>query len=292
MLGLYYTLKPFLPRAVQIRLRRIRARHIAAGLGGRVVGTGLDAEPGFPWPAGKRAAVLVTHDVEFADGQARIPELRRLEESRGLRSCWNFVVDRYPVDGDLIADLRRDGHEIGVHGVKHDGKLFRSRTIFERRLGVMRDAAARWGAVGFRSPALLYDRNLLGELPFAWDSSLPAWDPFQPMPGGCNRYRPFALNNHCIELPVTLWQDFTLFEELQVDALAVWERQLAAIVARGGLVNVIIHPDYLTTPVRVASFAGLLDRVAGDAGLWVTTPSAVADWSRDILGGKTPGRDP
>lgn len=283
MLRLFYAVKPLIPRRLQIFLRRVRARRILDRLDGAILSAKGLEEAAFPWPDGARAAVLITHDVELAGGQARIPVLTEIEERLGIRSCWNFVVDRYPVDTDLIARLQGLGHEIGVHGVKHDGKLFSSPGVFRERLSIMIETARAWNADGFRSPALLHDMELLPTIPFGWDSSVPAWDPFQPMSGGVEIYRPFLLNERCVELPVTCWQDFTLLEELEIDPLDVWRRQIDGIAAAGGLINIIIHPDYLTNPDRIGIYEQLLEYISTDDKLWIATPSAVADWARNIL---------
>jgi len=283
MLRLFYAVKPLIPRRLQILLRRIRARRILDRLEGAVLWDDGLHDAAFPWPDGARAAVLVTHDVELAGGQERIPALVEIEERLGIRSCWNFVTDRYPVDTGLIAQLQSLGHEVGVHGVKHDGKLFSSPEEFHRRLTRVVQIAKEWNADGFRSPALLHDLDLLASLPFGWDSSVPAWDPFQPMSGGVETYRPFMLNRHCVELPVTCWQDFTLFEELDIDAMAVWRRQINGIADAGGLINIIIHPDYLTDSKRIGIYEQLLEFICGYDGLWITTPCELADWARPIL---------
>jgi hypothetical protein len=121
---------------------------------------------------------------------------------------------------------------------------------------------------------------MLKTLPFSWDSSMPAWDPFQPKPGDCHRYVPFPLNERCVELPVTLWQDFTLLEELQMRDISVWRAQIDAIHAIGGLINVIVHPDYLVGPQRLALYRSLLEHLLSKDGLWLATPSDVAAWQR------------
>lgn len=276
----FYLAKPLIPRPVQIELRRMRARRILRGLGGAWLPADMEFDASFRWPTGKQAALLLTHDVETAAGQANIGRLRELEDQRGLKSCWNFVVKRYEPDVELIQLLIGRGHEVGVHGVYHDGKLFSSRATFTDRLDTMEKAAKLWGARGFRSPSLLYDRELLRELPFNWDSSMPAWDPFQPQPGGCKRAHPFLLNDHCVELPVTLWQDFTLFEELRLTDISIWRRQIDALHERGGLINVIVHPDYMQTADRLARYRELLDHVLGLPDMWLTLPSEIADWVR------------
>src|SRR5438105_2000403 len=249
----FYVVKPLIPRRAQILARRLRARAIWRRLGG----SPLPPTPwqGLPysWPDGNHACLLLTHDVETDEGQSNVGSLAEIEAEFGIRSCWNFVVRRYEVDTSLINELQAEGNEVGVHGVYHDGHLFDSEAIFRERLAIMREAAGSWGAVGFRSPSLLYDPALLETLPspFDWDSSMPAWDPFQPKRGDCYSYAPFLLNERCVELPVTVWQDFTLFEELSVPDISIWQRQTDAIYAAGGLINVIVHPDYMRTRRRL-----------------------------------------
>jgi peptidoglycan/xylan/chitin deacetylase (PgdA/CDA1 family) len=269
-----------LPRRAQIAARRVRAERIWRGVG-RTPIPPVSRDPlGFPWPDGAVAGAVVTHDVETEVGQANIPTLLEIEDSFDLRSCWNFVVRRYSVDLDLIRRLGDLGHEVGVHGVEHDGKLFDSEHRFRERVAIMEEAAREWGSEGFRSPSLLYDRRLLETIPFSWDSSMPAWDPFQPKPGDCRTYVPFPLNARCIELPVTLWQDFTLFEELRFRDISVWREQIDFIVSIGGLVNVIVHPDYMLTSDRTSMYRDLLEHLRSVDGLWIAKPAEVADWAR------------
>lgn len=282
MLKLFYFFKPLIPRPLQIWLRRFRATRILGRLGGRLVDEKGLRQTEFTWPKPYRAGILITHDVELAAGQKNIPRLVDIEDQFNVKSCWNFVVDRYPIDLKLIQRLQEQGHEIGIHGLKHDGKLFSSPSVFRKRLPTIKAAAKSWGAVGFRSPALLYDLNLLSEMDFVWDSSIPAWDPFQPMPGGCGKYQPYMLNQDCVEFPVTMWQDFTLFEELQIDPMVIWSKQAELIIAAGGLVNIIIHPDYFLDESRLETYSELLGFLSGQEDVWLTTPGELADWVKNM----------
>jgi peptidoglycan/xylan/chitin deacetylase (PgdA/CDA1 family) len=274
----FYLVKPLIPRRAQVTARRIRAKRIWRRLG-RDPLAGLPSEPlGYRWPHRCGACALLTHDVESDRGQRRIPALVELEERYAIRSCWNFVAHRYEVDTAMIASLQAAGHEIGVHGVRHDGREFESEAVFMARLGIAEQVGRRWGAAGFRSPSLMYDLEMLRTLPFAWDSSMPAWDPFQPMPRDCHNYVPFRLSERCVELPVTLWQDFTLFEELRLEDIDVWRRQADAIYDAGGLITVIVHPDYALTPQRLAHYEALLAHLRDKPNLWFATPSEVVAW--------------
>jgi len=281
LLRLFYHLKPLIPRKLQILMRRYRARRIWQSIGGDCLPVDPVAETAFVWPEPYRAAAIITHDVETDVGQANIHALREIEDGFGLKSCWNFVVRRYAPDEALMRRLADDGHEIGVHGVYHDGKLFSSPQVFKERLRIIEGAARRWDSAGFRCPSLVRDEQLLRTLDMSWDSSVPSWDPFQPVPGGCRRYVPFMLNERCVELPVTLWQDFTLFEELELKSIEIWRKQIDFVYASGGLVNAIVHPDYMLSTERLGYFRELTEHLLSKDSLWITTPSHIADWVRE-----------
>jgi hypothetical protein len=83
------------------------------------------------WPAGKQFAFVLTHDIETEEGQSFVREIAALEERYELRSSFNFVPEQYRVDLDLIAELKERGFEVGVHGLKHDGRLFSSKAVFD-----------------------------------------------------------------------------------------------------------------------------------------------------------------
>jgi hypothetical protein len=280
LLRAFYRAKPLIPRRIQIAARRLRARRIWSGVDRNPLPPTPSNDVGYSWPEGFKACALITHDVETTVGQRNIGPLVAIETEFDVRSCWNFPTHRYEVDTALIAELRHAGNDVGVHGVYHDGRLFDSESIFHERLATMEVTAAEWQATGFRSPSLIYDRDLLSRIPFSWDSSMPAWDPFQPKRGDCLRYVPFALNDECIELPVTLWQDFTLFDELGLSDIQVWRRQIDFVYEIGGLINVIVHPDYMVQDERLAMFRALLEYLDGKERLWQTTPTEVATWER------------
>jgi peptidoglycan/xylan/chitin deacetylase (PgdA/CDA1 family) len=220
---------------------------------------------------------MLTHDVEGVEGQARCRELAELESKHGMRSCFNIVAERYPVDLDLMRELLEAGFEIGLHGIKHDGKKFSSRSVFEQRLESMRHYRGAWNVDGFRSPATHRRWEWMGDLPFAYDSSYPDTDPYEPMPGGCGSPWPFHIGS-ILELPITLPQDHTLWEILHRPALPVWRAKLAWLRACGGLATLIVHPDYLTNEERWAEYSGFLSELQEQQGVWVALPREVAAW--------------
>ena len=184
----YYFAKPIIPRSVQLALRRkytaiqsartfpawpiepvvVKAAHsylsaVVSLQGNRAVHTIA------PWPEGYRAAFVITHDVEWDAGLRNATRLADLEKKYGFTSSWNLVPERYPIDWKIVDRLRADGFEIGLHGLKHDGKDFQSLKIFRKRLKKMHEYARSWGAVGFRSPATHRNVEWMPELPFEYD---------------------------------------------------------------------------------------------------------------------------
>jgi glycosyltransferase involved in cell wall biosynthesis len=252
-LDLYYIVKPLLPRALQLGLRRQvvrwrRTRH--AGM------WPIDPQSDRPpdgwsgWPDGKSFAVVLTHDVEYAGGHDRCLALADLEEELGFRSSFNFVPERYAVSPDLRARLTGRGFEVGVHGLKHDGLLYKSFHTFSGRAIRINHYLREWGAVGFRSPAMHHNLNWLRKLHIAYDASTFDTDPFEPQSDGLGTIfpqwiGPSAMGPGYVELPYTLPQDHTLFTLMGERSIAIWKQKLDWVAARGGLALVNVHPDYM-----------------------------------------------
>jgi hypothetical protein len=298
----YYAARPLLPRRAQLwlrrRLRRLQERsrfprypfdaatlqldELVVGYAARIVGQALPAIA--PWPAPHRWALVLTHDVETQVGHDAVAILTRVERRLGLRSSWNFVPERYRIDPTVLEGLRTDGFEIGVHGLRHDGRDLASLETLNARLPAMRAAATAWGAVGFRSPATHRVYDWMPTLGFAYDSSYPDTDPYEPQPGGCCAILPF-FNQAMVELPITMPQDHTLFEILGHHDEASWVQKAAALREAGGMCLMITHPDYMLDPFRVAAYTRFLEDALTHEP-WCALPRDAADWWRDRAGSR------
>jgi peptidoglycan/xylan/chitin deacetylase (PgdA/CDA1 family) len=281
----YYSLKPFLPRRLQIALRRVYAKRQARAefphwpIEPLLVERRRDEAP--VWPDGKRFAAILTHDVEGPKGVANVRKVIEIERRHGFVSSWNFVAEWYPIEPGLFDHVRASGCEIGLHAVKHDCKLFESRASFEAELPAIHRYLADWDAVGFRSPATHRNADWMPELGCLYDSSFPDTDPFEPQGGGCCSIHPFFLDE-LVELPITLVQDHTLWEILREETIELWTRKSDWIIANGGLVNLITHPDYLDTPARLRMYEEFLEYLAEQEGGWFALPREVASWWRTL----------
>lgn len=297
-LSAYYALKPHLPRRLQIALRRLYARRQMrvefprwpiepllverrrAEIRAEVARRGGEPLPTIaPWPDGRRFAAILTHDVEGPTGVANVRRTIELERRHGFVSSWNFVAEWYPIPDGLLDHVRAAGCEVGLHAVKHDCKLFESRAGFEAELPAIHRYLAEWDAVGFRSPATHRNPEWMPELGALYDTSFPDTDPFEPQPGGCCSILPFFLGE-TVELPITLVQDHTLWEILREETIGQWRRKSDWIAANGGLVNPIVHPDYLDRPARRRMYEEFLEYMAAQEGCWHALPRQVAAWWR------------
>lgn len=253
LLDAYYRLKPFIPRRAQLTIRRYVMGRRRANCGDIWP---IDTTVGGPpagwkgWPDGKRFALVLTHDVESRRGLDRCLALANLEERLGFRSSFNFVAEDYPTPPQLRSTLDSRGFEIGVHGISHDGHLYRSRPYFMRQAAKINGYLKQWQSVGFRSPAMHRNFEWLGDLEIAYDASSFDTDPFEPYPKGAGTIFPFHVGppttpRRYVELPYTLPQDFTLFVVFGEPSIEIWRRKLDWIAERGGMALVISHPDYM-----------------------------------------------
>jgi peptidoglycan/xylan/chitin deacetylase (PgdA/CDA1 family) len=299
LLRAYYTLRPAIPRPVQIALRRRYARRQARStfprwpIDATLVERQHDelrrrsaefSDGRVPlvdfWPDGHRFAYVLTHDVEGTAGVENIPRVREIEARHGIVSSWNFCAEEYPIPDGVFDTLRADGCEIGLHAIDHKCKLFSSRERFEAQLPDIHRYLRDWEIEGFRSPALHRNADWMPELGAAYDSSYPDTDPFEPQNGGCCWVFPF-FNGDMVELPITLVQDHTHWEILRRPGIELWTPKIAWLREVHGLVNVIVHPDYLLDDERLRWYEELIVHLRSFGDGWHALPRDVARrWRR------------
>jgi hypothetical protein len=250
---IYYYIKPFIPRSIQITLRRNLAyRQLKSNedIWRIKADAGTAPENWTGWPQGHRFAVVLTHDVEGYRGVDRCISVGDLEKSLGFRSSFNFVCEDYTVRPEVMAYLKNNGFEVGVHGLTHKGNLFRSKKVFSLQTPKINTYLQKWGAVGFRSPSMYHRLDWVGDLNINYDASTFDTDPFEPQPDGMGTIFPFWVEGSVakkgfVELPYTLPQDSTLFVIMGKNNIDIWKRKIDWIAERGGMVLLITHPDYM-----------------------------------------------
>jgi len=250
---LFYLIKPIIPRPVQLFLRRIMVRRKLSRVADVwPIDSGAKAQPRAwrGWPEDKEFALVLTHDVDTQKGHDASLFLMNLEKEKGVISSFNFVPERYSVSAEVRQTISTNGFEIGVHGLKHDGKLFSSRPVFDESSVRINRYIREWGAVGFRAPSMIRNLEWIKDLDIEYDASTFDTDPFEPQPEGVKTIFPFwvpadGAKRGYVELPYTLSQDFSHFILLGRKNISLWTEKLDWIVENGGMALINTHPDYM-----------------------------------------------
>src|SRR5580658_7120842 len=215
----YFSIKPLVPLYIRRSVRRWfagRQRTKVSSVWPIMPGSERPP-PGWPgWPNGKKFAFVLTHDVEDQAGLERCRQLMEMDAKWGFRSSFNFVPEgEYRVPKELRDELTGKGFEVGVHDLRHDGKLYFGRQEFAANAARINRYLKEWGAVGFRGGFMLHNLEWLQDLEVQYDASTFDTDPFEPQPDGVGTIFPFWQSDRqgrgYLELPYTLPQDSTLF---------------------------------------------------------------------------------
>jgi len=248
----YVIFKTFIPRRVQILLRRMWINRL---LPLKKDIWPIDPQSATPpdgwqgWPESKKFALVLTHDIDTQKGHDNCQLLAEIEEREGFRSSFNFVAEDYNISDDLINNLKAKGFEVGIHSITHQNP-FKSKNYFRQVAIKINHYLKKWNAVGFRSPSMYHNLEWIHDLNIEYDASTFDTDPFEPQPDGVGTIFPFLVkdqNNHkgYVELPYTLPQDFLLYILLQKKNIDIWKKKLDWIAENGGMALFITHPDYM-----------------------------------------------
>jgi hypothetical protein len=236
------------------------------------------------WPEGCACSVMMTHDVEAAAGRDACHELMDIDDKYGVKASFNLVPQgSYSVSDDFLASIRDREFEIGIQDLSHDGRLFDNHREFLRRASLINRYADQYGAKGFRSAVLYRRPEWFDVLKFSYDSSIPNTAHLDPQRGGCCTVMPYFLGN-IVELPVTTTQDYTLCHLLSERSIALWKTQIRLIVEKNGLINFIVHPDYVTHERVKGLYVDLLiylRELCATRKIWQARPSEIDSWWRE-----------
>jgi len=235
------------------------------------------------WPAGYSGCVILTHDIESAAGRDFCPRLIDIDQSFGMKSSFQVVPEQsYEVTPLFRERLRTSGCEINLHGLTHDGQLFRERKKFLKQAAEINRYAREYQAAGFRSPVLYRNLEWLGELSISYDMSVPNVAHLDPQRGGCCTVMPYFVGD-ILELPLTMTQDYALFNILGQHSIDLWKQQIDLVMAKHGLISFNIHPDYIMSEPYSGLYRELLHtlkRVCLEKNLWIALPAEVNQWWR------------
>ena len=234
------------------------------------------------WPYEHRYAFVLTHDIESDIGQDEVRRIAEFEMDLGFRSSFYFTPEKYDIDQDLLAELIKQGFEVGIHGLRHDGRLFNSKKEFLSRIKEINKYLKKIDAVGFRSPFCLRNPDWMQSLEIEYDLSFFDTDPFEPIPGGTMSIWPF-MTGHFMELPYTLVQDHSLVNILGEQTPRIWLEKVNFIENFHGMVLLNTHPDYLLHPINWSVYSDFLHTMKDRIGYWHALPKDVATWWRERL---------
>jgi hypothetical protein len=236
------------------------------------------------WPDGAPSSAIVTHDVETNVGLNFVPRLMDVDDAFSVKSAFQLVPEeRYKVSNDLLGAIRGRHCEINVHGLNHDGNLFRDRKTFLRHAKWINRYVLDYGAEGFRSACMYRNVEWYEDLNISYDMSVPNVAHLEPQRGGCCTVFPYFIGR-ILELPLTTIQDYSLFHILGDYSIDLWKKQIELITEKHGLISFIAHPDYLVDKKALSVYEKLLDylsQLRSERNVWIARPSDINRWWRE-----------
>jgi hypothetical protein len=151
-----------------------------------------------------------------------------------------------------------------------------------KRVEKINDYGRKFGASGFRAAVLYRNQKWFDSLKFSYDTSVPNAAHLEPQRGGCCTIMPYFIGD-ILELPVTTTQDYALFNYLNKYSIDLWKLQVDLIMERHGLINFIVHPDYIGKSCEMNVYKSLLAHLAqlrDEKKLWIPIPGEVDRWWR------------
>lgn len=235
------------------------------------------------WPDARSSCAVMTHDVETAFGLDFIDELMNVNDGYGIKSSFQLIpAARYTVTKEILKSIKSRGFEANVHDLRHNGHLFDDYVSFKANAAKINYFARLFESAGFRSGALYRNQEWYDAFQFDYDMSVPNVGHLDPQHGGCCTVMPYFVGN-VVELPVTMTQDYTLFNVFHQYDLDLWQEQLSIVRKRNGMASFIVHPDYIQTPKTLDVYKQLLaclDEMRNDDCLWIALPGEVNRWWR------------
>jgi len=300
---IYYFLRPVLPVAVRRHLQKLYLKDwkkitfpswpvdcSADKLMNRLLLLSLRASGAnripfiWFWPDAKSSCAIMTHDVETQAGYDFCPALMDLDDEFGIKASFQIIPEeRYAVHREMLSEIRRRGFEVCVHDLNHDGHLYKNREQFLQRAVRINEYGKEFDAEGFRA-AVLYRKQLWYDaLKFSFDMSVPNVAHLDPQRGGCCAVKPYFFQNGILEIPVTMAQDYTLYNILRDYSTSLWQQQAKIVMENHGCMSFIVHPDYVLGSRERGIYKELLayiDSLRNDCGVWITTPGQLNRWWR------------
>jgi hypothetical protein len=235
------------------------------------------------WPEDAPSCLVMTHDVETSAGRDFTTQLMDLDDSYGIKASFEVIPEkRYKVSDEYVREIRSREFEFNIHDLNHDGCLYRERAEFVRRAALINSYVHRYDSRGFRAGAMYRNQDWYDIFDFSYDMSVPNVAHLEPQRGGCCTVFPYFVGK-ILEIPLTMCQDYSLFQILNDYSLDLWKKQLDMIRQRNGLMSFIAHPDYLIEPRARNVYKALLDylrQMIAREKIWAALPGEVDRWWR------------
>lgn len=244
-----------------------------------------------PW-AGRPTPVVLSHDLDSPEGLANlVRDFLDVEVRVGARST-NYVVPcAWPIDHGLLREVRRRGHDIGVHGYDHSNRTaFLPEMQRTPRLRAGAELARRYEGRGYRAPSLLRTHDLMVGLArhYDYDSSIPTSGGLFPTPNnGCASARPFRLAG-LVELPLSMPRDGSLLflGYGPGEILDLWRTCADQIRQSGGVVVLLTHCEkrFSGRPALLSAYRTFVEELAADRRFCWSTAWEVVQEAQAHLG--------
>jgi hypothetical protein len=235
------------------------------------------------WPDGAPSCAIMSHDVETAVGRDFCATVMDLDDAYGVKASISIVPElRYEVTTKYLDSIWKRGFEVCVQDLNHDGRLFNDWEEYLVRVEKINAYGKQYGATGFRSAVLYRNQMWFDQLKFSYDMSVPNVAHLEPQRGGCCTVMPYFVGD-ILELPVTMTQDYALFNYLNEYSIDLWRHQIDLVMEKHGLVSFIVHPDYITKSRELNVYESLLKHLAqlrDEKGVWIPTSGEVDRWWR------------
>lgn len=256
------------------------------------------------WPAGHRAAVVISVDVdsdtwlrrEYGDwrvgkraiGQydlrAGVDRLLRVQADYGVSGTWFWVGSVAEESPALVRRCHAEGHEVACHTWDHAhyddlsadaqrADIARTRDALEAITGARPVGHKTAGfAPGAETAATLQSLGFRYQMDFQWGDLPEVW-------------RPDPAGPPLVHLPPTLFlDDYALFWENHLapdNAFAVWRETVDALRDEGALACFTFHPHLMGRPAQSRVLARLLEYCIDLGDLWLARADHVATWWQD-----------
>ena len=260
------------------------------------------------WPNGARCAVMLTFDFDaetlwlsrdpsnakkpgilsqgIYGAQRGVPEILSVLKSHNLPATFfvpGWTAEKYP---HRMTEILEAGHEVGHHGYLHEwidpDKPDEERATFEKGLEAL-DRVAGVKPTGYRSPAGETSPTLMGllnEFGLIYDSSLMK-DVFpyrHVLDDGSEG--PLELPWHwstddapymifSVQTPRSIFTNDHIFQ--------IWRDEFDAIHEMGGLLNLVMHPQFTGRPSRLRLLHRMIEHISSKPDVWFATGHQVAE---------------